>query len=502
MSLFKRKNKPETGKSAGKSVDKRNRSLKRVSIVSAILFLAVALVFNIFFDRLLGTTLKWDWSAGEQYSIGEVSQGILDGLETDVRIIGLFDENTDTNFTDIRLLLDDYVRKGNGRVSLTYIDPDTTPGIITELDPDGYMNLQANMFVVHSPSTGKAKAVTQNDIFDYQVDQQTFQRYLAGITAEQSFSGAIKYVQSEVTPVLYFTTGHNELDHNTRYSILVSVMENNNFDVRTLDLFGIDEIPDDCAVIIMAEPVQDITVGEKNLILDYLRSGGSLMVLSGFGNAQFPVLNELLAEFNLEISNDRIREGNVEYRYSNDAYMIRAIAPAGLVTPTAVDGWTLVDNVRKMNVLQNVKSWVTTEPVLTTSSGGIVETLGEVEQSSVPATQNIAVLSENNGWYDGRNVTESAKVMLIGSAGMFDDAILGQFGNNIYNLGVFYYGVQWLSNIDVGGSLRIEAKQPVSYFLTQGTTGAYNFSAVLAFIIIPLGLLAAALFVYRRRKHL
>ena len=36
------------------------------------------------------------------------------------------------------------------------------------------------------------------------------------------------------------------------------------------------------------------------------------------------------------------------------------------------------------------------------------------------------------------------------------------------------------------------AKQPVSYYLTKGTPSAYNFSAALAFIVIPLGLLAVA----------
>lgn len=502
MSLLNKSKQPENSKATGKQVDKRNRSLKRVSVVSTILFIVVILGFNVLFDNILGSTLKWDWSAGEQYSIGDVSKGILSGMESDVQIIGLFDENNDSTYIDIRLLLDDYARNSRGRISLRYIDPDKTPAILTEIDPDGYLQLQANMFVVYSPSTGKAKAVTRNDIFNYQVDQQTYQTYLAGIIAEQSFTGAIKYVQSESTPVLYFTTGHNELDHSTHYSILVSLMRNNNYEVKTLDLFSIDKVPDDCSVIIMAEPAKDITGGESSLIATYLRSGGSLMVLSSFGNAQFPVLNALLADYNLEISNDRIREGDDRYRYNNDAYMIRAIAPAGTITPTAVDGWTLVDNVRAMNILSNVKSWITTESVLTTSSNGIVETGGSVDQSSAAATQSIAVLSDNKGWIDGQNVTESAKVMLIGSAGMLADTILQTYGNNIYNIGVFYYGVQWLANVDGEGDLMIEAKQPVSYHLTKGTSGAYNFSSVLAFIIIPLGLLAAALVVYRRRKHL
>lgn len=483
-------------------MDRRNRSLKRISIVSTILVIVVLLAFNILFDRLLGPILKWDWSAGEQYSVGDVTKEILASMEADVEIVGLFDENNDKTYGDIRLLLDDYVRNSNGRVSLRYVDPDKTPAIIKEIDPDGYMNLAANMFAVHCPTTGKAKAVTRTDIFDYKINPQTYQSYLNGIIAEQSFTGAIKYVQSETTPVIYFTTGHDELDYKTVYSTLVSVMQYNNFEVKTLDLLSIDRVPEDCSVIIMAEPTKDITTGESNLIGAYLRGGGSLLVLAGFGNAEFPVLNGLLADFNLAISNDRIREGDDRYRHNNDAYQIRAIAPAGMISSSTVDGFTLVENARAMNILSNVKSWVTTEPVLTTSDSGISEIRGDVNQSSGAAKQTIAVLSENKGWYDSQSITQSAKVILIGSSSMLSDTILQAYGNNIYNFGLFYYAVQWLSNAEGEGDLIIEAKQPVSYYLTKGTPSAYNFSAALAFIVIPLGLLAVALVVYRRRKHL
>ena len=279
-------------------------------------------------------------------------------------------------------------------------------------------------------------------------------------------------------------------------------MQYNNFEVKTLDLLSIDRVPEDCSVIIMAEPTKDITTGESNLIGAYLRGGGSLLVLAGFGNAEFPILNQLLAEFNLAISNDRIREGDDRYRHNNDAYQIRAIAPAGMISSSTVDGFTLVENARAMNILSNVKSWVTTEPVLTTSDSGISEIRGDVNQSSGAAKQTIAVLSENKGWYDSQSITQSAKVILIGSSSMLSDTILQAYGNNIYNFGLFYYAVQWLSNAEGEGDLIIEAKQPVSYYLTKGTPSAYNFSAALAFIVIPLGLLAVALVVYRRRKHL
>ena len=74
MSIFKRITQKKDKKKPAKPMDRRNRSLKRISIVSTILVIVVLLAFNILFDRLLGPILKWDWSAGEQYSVGDVTK--------------------------------------------------------------------------------------------------------------------------------------------------------------------------------------------------------------------------------------------------------------------------------------------------------------------------------------------------------------------------------------------------------------------------------------------
>lgn len=493
MNIFKKK--------LTKDVDKRNRSLKKASVISTIIFLVVILTFNILFDRILGSSLKWDWSTGEQYTIGEVSQGILSNMTADVQIIGLFDQQSDQYFQKIQLLLEDYSQKSNSRITVRYVDPDKNPGILTEVDPDDYLKLKANSFVVYCPSTKKAKAVIDSDIFDIQYDPQTYQQYIAGVTAEQSFTGAIKYVQSETTPAVYFTAGHDEIDYTTVYSSLVSVMQNNNFEVKSLNMFGLDKIPDDCATLIMAAPAKDINAAEREVINTYLKGGGGLMVIASYSNSEYPELNKLLADFNLEVSNNKIREGDVDHQFNNDAYTLRAIAPVSKLTEQAYDGVTLMDNVRGMNILANAKEYVETAPILTTSDKGVAETKADPDVSSTPGTQNIAVISEYFGAMES-STSKSAKVMLVGSSSIFSDSILQSFGDQIYNIYIFYYGLNWLSASDMSNDVLIEAKAPVTYALSTGTQSSYNFTAILVMIILPLALLLAALLVYRKRKHL
>lgn len=485
----------------GRQVDKRNKSLKAISITSTILFIALLLVFNIVFDSLLGQTLKWDWTTGGQYSIGDVSTEILKGMDKPVEIIGLFDANADTRFQQVQLMLEDYVARSNGKVSVRYVDPDRTPAILLEIDPDGYLKPAAGSFVVYSPATQKGKNITYYDIFDVGYDQ-SYNTVLKGITAEQSFTGAIKYVTSETTPVVYFTTGHDELDYTQNYSSLVMILENNNYDVKQIDLFSLEKMPEDASVVVMAAPKKDITTAERRLLASYLQQGGSLMFIADYNNTSFTELNQLLVDYNMEVSDTRLREGDPNHRFQDDAYIMRAIAPAGKVTETTIDGWTLVDNVRGMNILTNVKDWIAVEPILTTSDNGFAETNGNPEQSSAAGKQNIALLSENRGFIDGTNVTQSAKVMLIGSSSVFSDSILQTFGNQLYNAGLFYYSIQYLANMSESESLYIQSKQPISYAVSKGSSSINVFTAVVVMLLLPAALLIAAMVVYRKRRHL
>ena len=119
-----------------KPSDKRNKSLKMVSISSAILFIAIVIIFNIVFESLFGANLKWDWTQTDMYTLGDVSKEILNNLEDDITIIGLYKKGTVDNFKDVEVFLDEYVKASNGKVTVSYIDPTETPSILTDLDPE------------------------------------------------------------------------------------------------------------------------------------------------------------------------------------------------------------------------------------------------------------------------------------------------------------------------------------------------------------------------------
>lgn len=484
-----------------KPQDKRNKSLKMVSISSAILFVAIVVIFNLVFDSLLGTKAKWDWTQTNLFTVGDVTKELVGKLSTDIKIVGLYEKGSVSQFTDIEALLDEYQKISKGKITLQYIDPVKTPSIIKQLDPEDLLKPEAQTFVVYCEKLKKGKVITSNDLYSTEMDQQTYQQKVTGVTAEQAFSGAIVYTTSEKTPIVYMTKGQGEADYATNYSTVVAILKDNNFLVKDLDLLTAKSIPTDAELLFMLSPRTDINSSSKGLVDNYLKTGKALLVMADYNNTTFPVLNSLLADYNIEISNNRVREGDKERRLQDDAYVFVADAPASFVTKEAVSASTIITNGRVINEIKNTKEWIKVNPVIQTGETGISEDNGDPDKSSVASILNIGIATENSGMVDGTNVKTPAKVMVVGSTEFVGDSVLKSFGSQVYNMYAFYSSVRWLMNVE-DNSLMISPKELPSYQLKNGSPTTFWIATIVCIILIPVGLLVAALIVYRKRKNL
>ncbi len=498
-------------------VDKRAKSLRVFSIGSTILFVAIVLVINLVFESLLGPTLKWDFTPTATYTLGDTTKTIVSGLKDDIRIVALFDRtswssiyssflssyyvtNTSAAAGEVPILLDDYVKLGAGRISVEYIDPVKVPGIVAELDPDGVLGVKSAIsgsYVVIDKTTNKSKIVGITEMYSLTADSTSYSYTNNGMSAEQAFSGAIQFVAAAKTPVVYFVTGHSEADYASSYSNFAKILSYNNFATKSLDIRTISTIPADAAMLAFLDPQIDISPAEKELLTAYVKGGGRLLVIAGYSPVAFPTLNSLLALFNIQITTDRLREGDTSLRYGGDPYTFVAQVPA---TDVSTQSQLILGGARRLEPLNSTDAWITATKILTTSAGGISEANGDANSPSAEATQVIGMASENKGWMI--NDIKSAKVIVLGSSALISDAALTQLGDySQYNRNFIYYNMEWL--IDASkNSLYIQAKTLPSYTLNAGNATSYLLVQVLVVGLIPLGLLLAAFLVFRRRRHL
>lgn len=505
--------KKEERKRGKPQVDKRNRTLRSFSVLSVIFVLVVLILGNVLLQVFVDDGLRFDWSANRVMSLGDTSAQLLEDLDRDVEIIVLTTRDSFTTGSSAQLsfvpeLLDEYVSKGGGHVSVEYVNTTVNPNIFTELDPDNVNNLKAGMVVVLNPETGRIRALNTSDFVQTQFNQQTFQQYVTGYSAEEELSGAIKSVTAEFTPMVYVTTGHGEADPTTSYSVLLSLLRNNNFNVESYNGLLGEAVPSDAEALIMLAPTSDLTEAEVDVYMDYLESGGSLIVLAGFSGTTFPNLNTLLQEFNIRLTNNRVIEGNVELQYQSEPESFIAQNPTSSVLPASLGGSatpaTLVMNSRGVETAQSARDWITTENVLTTSAEGAYQIDGDPENLSEAGMQVVGMYSENSGWIDGTAITEPAQVLVYGSEMVFADTILSTFGMSTMNLMAAFQSVATMVDLDAAASsdLVIQARPVVNYYVNPSNPSSLTFAAVLTSVVIPLAFIVMAVVVYQRRKNL
>jgi hypothetical protein len=479
-----------------RGVDKRARSLRFFSVGSVIFIIAILLVVNLLFDSVFNGKLSWDLSSTKSNSIGDVSKGIVSNLNKDVEIVGLFELTTDTEtqYKDFVPLLKDYAGKSNGHITVRYVDPVKYPSIVTELDPNNTVKATSGSFVVKCGN--KIKQINPSDCFTY--DEQTYYstgNYVAtSNNVEYNFTGAISAVTSDTVTKAYFTTNHTEDAHVQMNSLLT----NNAVEVADLTTTGLDSIPADCSLLIIDNPQIDISTSDVTLLKTYLGSGGKLIVITGYesANLTFPNLNTVLHTMNLNITNSRISENDMSSRITaTNGYMSYANVAKGTFSTSAYDKALVTAYNRAINVFDDPKTYITTEPVITTSTSAALEAGGDATKTGAAGTQNIAMYSSNSG---GKVTSEA---LVIGTTYLSSDEYIEQYSLNATNVQFFNSMVtKMLGNEN---TVQVSVKQIPTYkFKSAPSANIQGFWSVVLIALIPLTFIIVAIVVYKKRKNM
>ena len=235
-----------SGKGSNKNVDKRNISLKWFSIASVVILIAIVLLVDVLFDAILGDKFVFDMSSTGQHTITQPTQDFINSLPSDtkIRIVGLFekpDKIAGTTLEYVCPILDDYVEKSDGKITVDYIDPTVHPGIINELDPEGVIGLEYNTFAI--AYNGQVTSISAYDCFAF--DQST--GYPTSNLVEATFTNAMATLVHGFSYKAYFITGLQEPSHVQLTKVLASI----GIDSADLPASTDFAIPSDCDLLII-----------------------------------------------------------------------------------------------------------------------------------------------------------------------------------------------------------------------------------------------------------
>lgn len=296
--------------------------------VVLICVLAVTLVVSInMFVGLIPTKIaNIDISTGKVFSISNETEESLKALEKPVELVYVCEAGEEYQNTQVMMNL---YADATDKITARQVDPAFDPQEVIKYT--GEASLENNSVIVTSGD--KQQIIKYSDYYSG-----------SSFVLEDYLNSAIDYVTGEELLVAYFTTGHNEteIDAST-----ISYLGLDGFDYGQISLMDEGKVPEDCKVLVMNGIKSDITSREADIITEYLRNGGSLVLTTDYTKSSLTNLMKVTGYFGAETGNGVIMETDAN-RYVNDN-------PALVVPYLYTESKVLSDGVSYM-ILPNLSS--------------------------------------------------------------------------------------------------------------------------------------------------
>jgi ABC-type uncharacterized transport system involved in gliding motility auxiliary subunit len=225
-------------------------------------------------------TLTYDLTRNKRYSLAGQTVAVLDSLRSDIDAYAFFKRGT-AEEARARGLLEQFALE-TGRFRYELIDPDQRPRRAKDMGVSAY-----GTTIVESGDRREA---------------------VSRLTEETVLNAVVK-VTRETVKVVYFVRGHGERDPANEsplgYSNAAESIERKNYHVQTLSLFDVESIPEDCAVLAVAGPKNDLIESEIDKVEEYLARGGSAVFLID-PQTDLPRIETLLTSYRIRLNDDAV----------------------------------------------------------------------------------------------------------------------------------------------------------------------------------------------------
>ena len=472
-----------------KIMTRRQLSYGLNTFTFVVMVAAILVLVNAIFSLV---PLRKDLTSEGLYTISSETVNILKLVNKKINIYALYDQEKNDNLTNSKIVkefLNQYAE--NEFIDLKYIDPDKSPSIIKEIDPEGVKQLTKGDIIFKSGS--KVRKISFDEL--YSVSYSPYgERNDMTSRVETAFTGAINYMISDKSDHVYFLTGHEEMNIETNLTIFKSFLEKNNFDVKNINLLKEAKIPDDCVFLVSAAPKSDITNIEKTKIKDYLRTGGNAVFLLDAleSDTKFPLLEEVISEYGLGLNYDIIKENNSNMHLPGNQFEILiSLEPNSINSNFDVSTFQMViPNARSISINKGKEENPSILSLVKSGPQSVGIAIDKTKNSDIKGPLSISALSEL------RSSNSISKVLLIGNATFVEDLYIQKTSN----------GLAFLLNAmgqmrEFNQGLFIAPKNMDSQVLHINEMEA-RVIAVILILIIPVIILIIGMSIWLRRRNL
>lgn len=280
-----------------------------------LIIVAVVIVINLIVNALPASKTTFSISETDYYSINNTTKDFLKNVNNSVKIHLLSGE--DGSYEDYLDNITGVISSYNKKIEIDKVDVVTNPGFVLDYKiPD---NASTNSVVVENVDNGKYRVIPYSQlVYSLERYDENGSSYSSwNYDGEGQIVSAINYVINDSFVNVYQLTGHKEM--NIKSTTLSVTLAKSNYTLANdlLDLTQVDAVPDDCNVLFITSPQEDISEIELSKLKSYCDKGGNLIIIyNKVGEDGTPNLYDLIKYNNLELVDGLIIEKDTDHYYS------------------------------------------------------------------------------------------------------------------------------------------------------------------------------------------
>ena len=375
---------------------------------------AICVVVNLVLTALPAKYTSIDCSATKLYSLTGDTKDRVSKLDEDITIYVLNSKKSKDAKIDETI---NRYKDFSSHIKVKYVDPATSPKFYqdyTDTTPT------TNSLIIESKN--RSKVIDYNDIYEYDSSSYYYgyqsQSSITGYDAEGQITSAIEYVtmDADELPVIYQITGHNETEIGSNFQ---SVVSKANANLKSLELFNEEKVPEDATAIIINSPTVDFNDEDAQKVIDYLNGGGKALIVGCYAyNDELTNFNKILAAYNVSFKTGVVAENDSSKYYQNPLYLLPTVETTDY-TSDATDGYVFLAGSCAISYPEDTDD-VTYTKLLSTSDSAVLKkdwkniTTSKAEDADEngPFTTGLAVNDSSTG----------ASIVVFGTPYVVDDS--------------------------------------------------------------------------------
>jgi gliding motility-associatede transport system auxiliary component len=227
---------------------------------------------------------RFDLTKNKRHSLSDQTIKILKSLDQPIQAYSFYTQN-DPDFETVKDLLTQY-EQTTPNFRYTFIDADRDPVTAEKYDVKTY----ATTVLTYG----------------------TLNRKMTVPSEKELTNGIVKLIQGDNRKTIYMLTLHGELDCESfdpqEIGTLKVTLEDSNYIVKPLNLLQMKEVPDDCNILFIAGPQQNLDDMEIAAIRKYLDKGGNASLF--LDPRTVPKLTQMLLDYGIHVGDDLIVDPN------------------------------------------------------------------------------------------------------------------------------------------------------------------------------------------------